>query len=195
MRDMQRLKPPPGLAAIEQQTKAINFTMASDMWTGSLLRTLAATKIGGAVLELGTGTGLATAWLLDGMDSSATLLSVDNDDNVVAVARRHLGIDRRVTFVVADGASCLRGLLSERRSFDLVFADAIPGKYANLEEALQLLRVGGVYVVDDMLPQPNWPADHPAKVSSFLDTLVARRDLQVATLDWSTGIVIATKIS
>jgi predicted O-methyltransferase YrrM len=195
MLDVQRLRPPPRLADIEGDTKAINFTMASDLRTGSLLRTLAATKRGGAVLELGTGTGLATVWLLDGMDSRATLLSVDNDDSVVAVARRHLGRDHRVTFVVADGASYLNALLRERRSFDLVFADAIPGKYANLEEALQLLRGGGMYVIDDMLPQPNWPAEHPAKVTGLLDALAARRDLHVATLNWSTGIVIATKVS
>ena len=195
MQDIRRLKPPPCLADIERDTKAIEFTMASDMWTGSLLRTLAATKVGGAMLELGTGTGLATAWLLDGMDRGATLLSVDNDEGVVAVARRHLGHDQRVTFIVADGATCLRGLASERRSFDLVFADAMPGKYESLEDALQLVRVGGMYVVDDMLPQPNWPAEHPAKVSRLLDTLAARQDLHVATLDWSTGIVIATKTS
>jgi predicted O-methyltransferase YrrM len=36
----------------------VGFTMASDAWTGALLRTLAAAKPGGSLLELGTGTGL-----------------------------------------------------------------------------------------------------------------------------------------
>ena len=47
--------------------------MPSDPLTCTLLRTLAASKPGGQFLELGSGTGLSTAWLLDGMDARATL--------------------------------------------------------------------------------------------------------------------------
>jgi len=39
--------------------------MPSDVMVGALLRLLAAAKPGGRMLELGTGTGLATAWVLD----------------------------------------------------------------------------------------------------------------------------------
>lgn len=74
MLDEYRPTPPAALTDIERETKAIGFPMASDSWTGALLRTLAASKPRGALLELGTGTGLATAWLLDGMDSESTLL-------------------------------------------------------------------------------------------------------------------------
>jgi spermidine synthase len=41
------------------------------------------------------------------MNATATLDSVDIDEAVVAVARRHLGRDHRVTFHVADGAAFL----------------------------------------------------------------------------------------
>lgn len=167
--------------------------MASDRLTGSLLRTLAASRPGGSLLELGTGTGLATAWLLDGMDATARLLSVDNDDAVVTVARRHLGHDDRVTFAVGDGIELLRTLNAEERRFDLIFADAVPGKYEALNDALDLLLPGGIYVIDDMLPQPNWPADHPPKAAALAQTLASRRDLRVAMLDWSTGIILATR--
>ena len=78
--------------------------MASEPRTGALLAALAASKPGGRLLELGTGTGLGTAWLLSGMDTDARLDTVDTDREVVAVARRHLGSDPRVTFHVMDGA-------------------------------------------------------------------------------------------
>ena len=190
---MTQSSAPSALAAIERDTQAIGFTMASDPLTGSLLRTLAASRPGGALLELGTGTGLATAWLLDGMDTTSTLLSVDNNDAVVAVARHHLGTDDRVTFLVGDGIEALRMLHAERRRFDLIFADAVPGKYDALNEALDLLRPGGIYVIDDMLPQPNWPADHPPKASALAQTLASRQDLRIASLEWSTGIILASK--
>jgi predicted O-methyltransferase YrrM len=186
--------PPDSWAAIRRDTEAVGFTMASDASTGSLLRALAATKPGGAFLELGTGTGLATAWLLGGMDADSALLTVDNDEAPVSVARRHLGHDRRVTFAVTDAAALLVTLLAEGRKFDLVFADALPGKYTDLEDALALVKVGGIYVVDDMLPQPNWPPEHPMKVAGLVEALAAHPDFHTVTLSWSTGIILAVKV-
>ena len=184
---------PATVTAIEEDTKAVGFTMASDAWTGSLLATLAATKPGGAFLDLGTGTGLSAAWLLSGMDSDASLLSVDNDEAVVAVARRHLSHDGRVTFVVGDAERYLSELVAEGRSFDLVFADALPGKYSRLEDTLRLVRPGGLYVVDDMLPQPNWPDDHPPKVAGLVVALASHPDFQTTHLRWSTGLILAAR--
>jgi len=189
-----RPSPPKALAAIEKETSAVGFTMASDLWTGSLLRTLVATKPGGAFLELGTGTGLATAWLLDGMDTRSTLLTLDNDEAVVSIARRNLGHDPRVTFFVGDGGEHIASLRAQERMFDLVFADTWPGKYTHFEEALQLVRAGGLYVVDDMLPQPNWPEEHPAKVEKLIERLSTHPDLRITTLNWSTGLIIAAKV-
>ena len=187
-------RPPAALAGIERATRAIGFDMASDAELGSLLRSLAASKPQSALLELGTGTGLSTAWLVDGMDADSTLLTIDRDEKVIAVAQKHLGDDPRVRFVVADGADYLPRLVTENRTFALVFADAWAGKYHHLEEALQSLAVGGIYVVDDMRPQPNWPEDHPGKVAKLIETLVSHPDLHVTTLGWSTGIIIATRM-
>ncbi len=49
------------LEGIERDTENREFDMPSDRHTGSLLRTLAASKPDGRLLELGTGTGLSTA--------------------------------------------------------------------------------------------------------------------------------------
>ena len=56
--------PPAALEAIERDTQALGFTLASTRATGLMLRALAASKPERRVLELGTGTGVATAWLL-----------------------------------------------------------------------------------------------------------------------------------
>jgi predicted O-methyltransferase YrrM len=183
---------PKSLEAIERETAAIGFAMASDRQTGALLRVLAASKPTSFFLELGTGTGLSTAWMLDGMSPCSTLLSVDNDKRVVDVARRHLRRDSRVTFYCEDGAEFLVGL--KARTFDFIFADTWPGKYDHLEDALRLLNPGGLYVIDDMLPQPNWPEGHADRVAALLAELDARRDLTLVRMDWSTGIIVATKL-
>ena len=71
MNDAEHLSPPAVLAAIAREAVALGFPMASDAKTGSLLRTLAASKPAGTFLELGTGTGMATAWMLEGMDGNS----------------------------------------------------------------------------------------------------------------------------
>lgn len=185
--------PPTILKQMEEATKAIGFTMASDHLTGSLLRTLAATKPGGNLLELGTGTGLATAWLLDGMDAQAKLLTMDNDEAVMRIARQYLSDDARMTLHTMDGEAFIQSLLTQQQSFDLIFADTWPGKFWLLDETLSLLRSGGLYVIDDLLPQPNWPEGHAAKVTHLIATLEQRADAHVTKLDWSTGLLLATK--
>ncbi len=192
MDDLASRREPPQLARIVQQTAELGFDMASEPRTGMLLRTLAASKPGGRFLELGTGTGMATAWLLDGMDaSSALLVSVDNDARVQDVARQALGADPRLQLVTQDGLTFLAG--QEAATFDFVFADAMPGKYEGLEQALRLVRRGGFYVIDDMLPQANWPEGHAAKVPILIEQLTRRNDFSIASLAWASGLVIAVK--
>jgi predicted O-methyltransferase YrrM len=189
MNENWNLHLPKQLSGILRETEAAGFRMASDELTGSLLCTLAASKPKGALLEIGTGTGMGTSWLLSGMDAFSTLDTVDNDKAVADIARRYLGHDSRVRFHVADGATYLMGLRD--RHFDLIFADAWPGKFDHLDVALTLLRPGGFYIVDDLLPQPSWPEGHAPRIPYFLSALEQRGDLHVTRLVWSTGLVIA----
>jgi predicted O-methyltransferase YrrM len=184
-------KAPERLASILKRTGELQFSMASEPLTGSLLRTLAASKPGGRFLELGTGTGLSTAWLLDGMDTEARLISVDVDRSVQQVAEECLGDDPRLSLEIADGIEFLRR--QPRTSFDFVFADAMPGKYEGLEHALAVVRPGGFYVIDDMLPQPNWPEGHAAKVPLLIARLAADTRFQIVPMDWASGAVIAVR--
>jgi predicted O-methyltransferase YrrM len=181
---------PAAWIAIQARTTELGFDMPSEADTGALLRLLAASKPGGRLLELGTGTGMATAWLLAGLDARASLVSVDVDPVVQDVARAHLE-DDRLRFVLADGLDYV--LAQPPGSFDLIFADAWPGKYEALDTTLALLKRGGLYIVDDMLPQPNWPEGHPARVDDLVARLESRPDLVVTRLAWASGLVVAAK--
>lgn len=187
------LNPPSSLKDIEDATASIGFTMSSDRLTGSLLRTLAATKPAGSFLELGTGTGHGTAWILGGMDAQSGLITVDIGEHAVSVAKHFLGSDRRVTFVAMDGNVFIESMREQGRTFDFIFADMQPGKFYRLEETLQLLAPGSIYIVDDLLPLPTWEEAHLSRVVQFIATLENRNDLYVTKLNWSTGILIAVK--
>lgn len=192
MNDCSESSLPDTLLAIEAETVALGFAMPSERSAGSLLRTLTASKPGGRLLELGTGTGLATAWLLDGMDTTAHLTSIDNDPRVSAIAKRYLGHDKRLDLTIADASQWLRD--AKAGMFDLIFADAMQGKYTFFDQAWRLLKKGGLYVVDDMLPQPNWPSGHQVEVNRLLAQLDARADAKVTRLGWASGIAIAARI-
>jgi predicted O-methyltransferase YrrM len=164
--------------------------MNSDVLTGALLRTLAASKPLGAMLELGTGCGLGTCWILDGMDGSSSLVSVDTDRRVQSIAASELDGDARLELVLQDGGGFL-----ERcdRQFDLVFADAWPGKYTHFDDGLRLLKRGGIYVLDDMLPQSNWPEGHATNVAALLARLEQLQGFEVSMLSWSTGVILVVR--
>jgi predicted O-methyltransferase YrrM len=190
MRDDAISRRPEMLAAIQQDTEALGFTMASEPRTGALLAALAASKPGGRLLELGTGTGVGTAWLLSGMSADARLDTVDTDPGVVAVAQRHLGADSRVTFHLMDGAEFIG---SAAGPFDLIYADAWPGKFSHLDQALSLLRPGGMYFIDDLLPQPNWPAEHAPRVPVLIEALERRPGFATVRLAWASGLMLVVR--
>ena len=169
----------------------MQFNMASDLYTGSLLKTLAASKRSGRLLELGTGTGLATAWIVAGMDINSSLVTVENNELLIEVARKNIN-DSRVEFVLTDGYDWIKNYSGEK--IDFIFADAMPGKYDLFEETINLLNSSGFYIIDDMLPQPNWPEGHDQKAKNLIKDLEARRDLVLTKQVWATGIVIAVKV-
>jgi predicted O-methyltransferase YrrM len=193
MDDTVNLTPPSELDLIRRESAALGFSMASEDRTGVILRVLAASKPGGALLELGTGTGISTVWILDGMDADATLVTVESEEKYVAIARRHLGKDPRVTFRVEDGGAFLNDLRD--RQFDLIFADTWPGKFEHLEKALSLVRPGGLYIVDDLLPQANWPNGHAARVAALISRLEHDPRLILSKLSWSSGLIVAARRS
>jgi predicted O-methyltransferase YrrM len=191
MNDLSYVQPPDTLARILERTSELGFELASEDRTGALLRTLAASKPGGRFLELGTGTGVATAWVLDGMDSMSELFSIDVNPDFQKAAGEALGHDGRLTLISEDAGAFLAR--QPAASFDFVFADAIRGKYENLDDALRVVRPGGFYVIDDMLPQSNWPEGHGPRVLALLETLARRPDFEITPMAWASGLVVAVR--
>ncbi|MFR9725782.1 O-methyltransferase [Streptomyces sp. MS19] len=182
---------PATLGALRADAAALGFALSCDPRTGALLAALAAARPGGRVLELGTGVGQGAAWLLDGMDATASLVSVERDAAVQSVARRHLGADPRLTLVQGDAGAWLDGYGGP--PFDLVFADTWPGKFTHLDTALALVAPGGAYVVDDLAPVPGWPAGHEADVRRLLARLDGPPGFRTARLGWASGLLLAVR--
>jgi predicted O-methyltransferase YrrM len=182
---------PTAYAAIDAASRALGFSMPSDPLTCTLLRSLAASKPAGQFLELGTGTGLATAWILEGMDGGSSLISLDFEQTLLDVAQAELGDDPRLELVCSDGGVWLEQ--NKNLRFDYIFADTWHGKYLMLDETLAMLKPGALYIIDDMLPQANWPEGHAEKAEKLIAYLESRNDLVLSKLAWASGVIVAVK--
>ncbi len=132
---------------------------------GAVLATLAAGRVGGRIAEIGTAYGVGSAWLLSGMDSSATLVTVEVEDQRAIAARDLLSTDGRVTLIADRWQDCLPALAP----FDLVFVDG--GYVEHLAEnpgitdmVVDLICPGGHLVLDDLTAEAEWPDEWRGKM-------------------------------
>lgn len=176
---------------IARKAKEIGFTMPSDLYVGSFLKTLITSKPSGRFLEIGTGIGLSLSWMIEGLDENSKLISVDNDEELIAISKQFFGDNEQVELICEDGTKWLQQY--DGAKFDLIFADAWPGKYSEIEEVLNLIKVGGFYIIDDMTMQTNWPEGHENYVRDLVELLEKRDDFIITKMNWSTGLIVAVK--
>jgi predicted O-methyltransferase YrrM len=130
---------------------------------GAGLRFLAATIGARTVVEVGTGAGVSGLWLLRGMAADGTLTSIDVDPEPQRAARRAFTDagygPSRLRLINGLGLEVLPRLTDG--GYDLVFVDAQPAEAPRyLDEAVRLLRPGGLVVVGGVLA-PEVVDGHP----------------------------------
>jgi demethylmenaquinone methyltransferase/2-methoxy-6-polyprenyl-1,4-benzoquinol methylase len=173
------------------RAEELGFAQSCDPGVGRLLAVLAAAvPKGGRILEIGTGAGVGTAWLVEGIGSneSVTLVTIEVDGQLsahVAEGSWPMG----VRFEVGDAIE----LLPTLGQFDLVFADAAAGKWYGLDLTIEAIAPGGFIVVDDMTP-PRWvDAEHEARTGHARASLLSDPRLEAVEINWSTGVILACR--
>jgi predicted O-methyltransferase YrrM len=120
---------------------------AIDPATGAVLRMLAATAGARTAVELGTGAGVSTLWLLRGLAPDGVLTSVDAEGEHQRLARASLaeaGVPTGRARLIQGRALEVLPRLSDS-AYDLVFCDAARSENLDyLGAALTLLRPGGM---------------------------------------------------
>ncbi|TNM67095.1 SAM-dependent methyltransferase [Streptomyces sp. NP160] len=173
----------------ERRSVGRSFSQSCATPTGPLLAVLAAAvRPGGRVLELGTGVGVGTAWIVAGLAGrdDVEVVTVELDEELADLVR---GTDLPVTVLHGDAVALLPGL----GAFDLVFADALGGKWTGLDLTIAAVAPGGVLVVDDMdLARYHSPEDRAA-VTAVRETLLGHPDLVSAELAAGTGHILSTR--
>jgi predicted O-methyltransferase YrrM len=184
--------PLPGqvLLATEQSARA-GFTMSCDPGTGgSSPSSPRLSRRPGGSWNLGTGTGVGTAWITSGLQdrTDVEVLTVETDQATAEAAATGTWPEF-VRFVVGDAVEITR--LSG--SFDLIFADAQGGKWEGLGTTVAALRPGALLLVDDMTPSEFIDDNHARKTREVRARLLGHPDLISVEIAWSTGLILATR--
>ena len=134
---------------------------------GAGLRFLAAAIGARAVVEIGTGSGVSGLWLLRGMAPDGVLTSIDMDPEIQRAARAAFLAaghpPSRLRLINGMGLEVLPRLTDG--GYDLVFVDAEPADYPRyLDQAVRLLRIGGMVVLARVLGHGAVDPDSPTRM-------------------------------
>jgi predicted O-methyltransferase YrrM len=168
---------------------------------GAALRLLAAAAHAKAVVEVGTGAGVSGLWLMAGMPSDGILTTIDVEaENQRAAKRAYAaaGIAPQRTRVITGRALDVLPRLTDA-AYDMVVIDGDKAEYPLcVEQALRLLRSGGVLALDNMLWHDKVadPATRDETTSTLRDLGKSLRDnesLLPALLPVGDGLLAAVK--
>jgi predicted O-methyltransferase YrrM len=150
------------------------------------------------VLDVGTLFGFSAAVLAQAMGTKGRVVSLEAEPRNAKVARANLeelGLQDRVEVREGLALELMRGM--QKESFDLVLVDADKENYSNyLEEAVRLLRDGGIVLVDNAFAfgrvleaKPIGPSSEDVRaVRSFNDALSKRKDVDAVLVPVGDGL-------
>jgi predicted O-methyltransferase YrrM len=169
---------------------------------GAALRFLAAVLDARAVVEIGTGTGVSGLWLLRGMRPDGVLTTVDIETEHQRLARESFteaGVASQRVRTISGAALDVLPRLTDGH-YDLVFCDGDKAEYgAYLQEALRLLRPGGVVAFDnalwhDRVADPAQRDEETVAIRELGRQVAERDDLVSVLLPVGDGLLAAKKV-
>lgn len=124
---------------------------------GQFFRVLVGMLQAKKTLEIGVFTGYSSLATALALPPEGRIIACDISEEFTSVARRYwheAGVDQKIELRIGPAADTMMSLLAEGHgvSFDMVFIDADKTGYdVYYELSLQLVRPGGVIVLDNML--------------------------------------------
>lgn len=168
---------------------------------GAALRFLASVLEARAVVEIGTGTGVSGLWLLRGMRADGVLTTVDIEAEHQRLAKQSFaeaGIPSQRARTISGAALDVLPRLTDGH-YDLVFCDGDKAEYgAYLQEALRLLRPGGVVAFDnalwhDRVADPSQRDEETLAIRDLGREIAAHDSLVSVLLPVGDGLLLAKK--
>ncbi len=199
------LREAPILQRLRQETEshpAARFQISPEQgqFMAMLIQLLGARR----TIEVGVFTGYSSLAVALALPAGGSIVACDINEEFTSVARRYwreAGVDRMIDLRLKPAIETLTELLAQgqRGAFDFVFIDADKTNYEGYYEcALELLRPGGLIMVDNVL----WsgrvldPADQTADtvaLRAFNTKLHADSRVSLSMIPLGDGVTLALK--
>ena len=156
-------------------------------------------------LEVGVYTGYSTLWVALALPHDGSVLACDVSEKWTAIARRYweeAGVAERIDLQLAPALETLDRLLAadQAGSFDFAFIDADKENYPDYyERTLQLLRPGGLMVIDNTLwsgavADTSRQDPETCAIRALNDLVHADDRVQMSLLPVADGLTLARKL-
>jgi caffeoyl-CoA O-methyltransferase len=193
-----------GKVVVGRQQMMLAITYETGLFFNIFLKAMKAKR----ALEIGTSTGYSSLWLIEALlqntiankqaslGSGRGLITIENDPMKLERASYNFseaGVSDNIDIMEGNALENLHrisGTLENSGLFDFVFIDA---DKENLKEyfdlVLPIIRVGGVIATDNVL----YPTDYRPIMTSFIDYIRAKPNIQSVTVPIGHGEEITTK--
>lgn len=199
------LREPPILRRLREETASHpRATMQITPEQGQFMALLAQLMGARTALEVGVFTGYSSLAVALALPADGRIVACDISEEYTAVARRYwreAGVDHMIDLHLRPALETLHELLAtpDRGRFDLAFIDADKTNYEGYYEcALELLRPGGLILVDNVLwsgrvADPQEKDADTVALRAFNHKLHADSRVTLSMLPLGDGVTLALK--
>jgi predicted O-methyltransferase YrrM len=199
------LREPPILRRLREETAAhpramMQITPEQGQFMALLMQLMGARD----TIEVGVFTGYSSLAVALALPADGHIVACDVSEEFTSIARRYwqeAGVENMIDLQLRPALETLNRLLLEGRQgrFDFAFIDADKTNYAGYYEcALQLLRPGGIIMVDNVLwsgrvADPNENDADTVAIRAFNQKLLADSRVSLSMLPLGDGVTLALK--
>ena len=158
------------------------------------------------ILEIGTAIGYSSIIMAQGLGADGKITTLEYDSRTAEIARENIkraGLADKIQVIEADAKDYL-SYLDEDETYDMVFLDGPKAHYLfMLEDAVRLMRKGGLLVSDNILFKGMTADDgHFARrkvtiihrLREYIDALMAHPQLETSILSQGDGVTLSIKV-
>ncbi len=156
------------------------------------------------ILEIGTAIGYSAIVMTDAGDQDLMMTTLEKSEKMIGLAKKSFeafGLTSKVTLIEGDAVQTIKDL---HEPFDLIFMDAAKGQYMNFyEDALRLLKPGGILIADNILQDgliaksryaiPRRQRTIHSRMREFIKKLSEHPELTTSVLPIADGATISVK--
>lgn len=171
---------------------------------GQLMALLVKLMQASKILEIGVFTGYSSLWMALALPPDGNIVACDKSEEFTDIAKRYwkeAGVENKIELKIAPALQTLDEFIKAGKTefFDMAFIDADKSNYlAYYEKCLQLVRKGGLIMVDNVL----WRGDilnsetqdkNSQYIQAFNQKLAEDQNIDLVVLPIADGLTLALK--